>query len=507
MTSIDPADFQTSPGLRRLTRAEYVSSVLDLFGAAVSRDDLPKELIIAGHSQIAGAQKTGYDDVNAFADIGDQVAVVAGPKLAMQLTCAAGDAACLRKWASDLLLRVFRAPPAAPLLDRYVAILSSADAGDNLSERVTTFVSAALSSPQFLYKKEIGTAAVAGDATSRTLDGYEIATRLAYLAWQAGPDAALLAAAASGGLAQPATRAAQLDRLLADPRAARGSRTFVGDWMGLFENNLSKKAPEILAGTGSDFPTAAARAFDLLVDDVLAAPGAKLTDLLKVDYAYANAPIAKVLGSTSTPADFQKITVDPKQHLGVLTQPMVIGAHSKESGASPFPIGKFIYENVLCDTVPPPPASFPPVMDSATSDLTLRQQLEAKTANEPCHTCHSRIGPPGFSFLPYDPVGRYKATDAKGRPFDTTGALLLAGGATVPFDGAADLSSKLATQPAVQKCLARRYFRWTYGRFEGPTDTAPMTALETATVGSGTAVADLLHQLVSAPGFAQVRVR
>jgi hypothetical protein len=35
------AQFATSPGLRRLTRAEYVNSIADLLGMPVSPEDLP----------------------------------------------------------------------------------------------------------------------------------------------------------------------------------------------------------------------------------------------------------------------------------------------------------------------------------------------------------------------------------------------------------------------------------------------------------------------------------
>jgi hypothetical protein len=278
--------------------------------------------------------------------------VAGAAKLSADVKCT--DAPCFRTWATGFLLQAFRTPVSGALLDRYAAMLTSNDAGANLTERLTTFLSAALSSPHFLYRKELGTAAVGGDATLRSLDAYEIASRLSYTLWQGPPDAELLAAAGKGDLLQPAARLAQMERLLKDSRARLGLRAFVADWMGLFENHLSKKLPEILAGTGTDFPDVAHRAFDMLVDDVLASgAGTRFADLLQVEHAFANASMAKVLGTSGGGADLQRVTPPANERRGILMQPVVIGAHSKESGASPFPMGKFIFENVLCEVIPP----------------------------------------------------------------------------------------------------------------------------------------------------------
>lgn len=504
-TSQAPSDYTKSSEIRRLTRAEYTNTVFDLLGVDVSADDRPKELVIQGYSEIAGAQKVGYEDSNAFLNLGDKVASATATKLDADMKCA--DKACQRTWAAGFLLRAFREPPSDALVDRYAAILSATGAGSSQVERVTAFVTAVLNSPHFLYRKELGASAVSGDTTVRAMNPYHVASRLSYAVWQSMPDAQLFAAADKKTLLDPATRKTELTRMLLDPRARKGLRAFVADWMGLFDNNLGKKAPAVLMGTSADLPAVASKALDLLVDDVLTnAASPKFSELLKTDQAFANETLGALLGVPVTGAELKKVSLPAKDRLGILTHPMVIGAHSKESGASPFPIGKFVYENVLCEMIPPPPATFPTVEDSA-SGQTLRQKLETMTAREPCLSCHKRIGPPGFSFLPFDPVGRFKNTDAKGQPFDTTGSLLFADDALMPFTSAADLGSKLASRPEAQRCIARRIFRWTFGRFESEEDAAAVAALEKAAVDSSSGVAQTLEQMVSAPSFTHVRVR
>ena len=501
-----PVDVTASSELRRLTRAEYTNTVYDLLGVDLSADDRPKELVIQGHSEIAAGQKIGYEDSSQYLNLGDKVASSAAAKIDADMKCA--DAACYKSWATGFLLRAFREPPAAALLDRYTAILSSTAAGATQVERVTAFLNALLVSPHFLYRKELGTTAVSGDATAKNMNAYHVASRLSYLVWQSMPDATLFAAAEKKTLLDPTVRKTELERMLKDKRAQKGLRAFVADWMGLFDNNLGKKATAVLTGTPSDLPQQAARAFDMLVDEVLTTgANPRFSDLLKTDQVFANAALSSVLGVTATGTDLQKVQLPSKDRLGILTNPLVIAAHTKESGASPFPIGKFVYENLLCEQIPSPPASVPKVEEEAALATTLRQKLESITKDQPCASCHERIGPPGFAFLPFDPVGRFKNSDAKGRPYDTAGSLLFEGSAPMPFSSAADLSTKLAARPEIQKCISRRMFRWAYGRFEADIDEAGLKTIENTAVTSGTGVAETLQKIVSAPIFGQVRVR
>jgi hypothetical protein len=146
------------------------------------------------------------------------------------------------------------------------------------------------------------------------------------------------------------------------------------------------------------------------------------------------------------------------------------------------------------------------VEDAPGSTTTLRQRLEAMTAVQPCKSCHDRIGPPGFAFLPFDPVGRFNRNDASGKPFDTTGTLLVKG-TPVPFTSASDMAAKLAADPASSRCVSRRLFRWAFGRFESAKDKSALAALEAEGASSEAGVTELLRHVVGSTGFAQVRLR
>ena len=497
----DPGEFSTGPGLRRLTRTEYAYTVEDLLGWKPERSAIPAELIVQSHSFIAGAQKVGYDDNEKYYNLADQAATFAAPRLMGGLNCQ--TPACYTDYTRAFLLKAFRAPPEDALVATYAGILQDAKAGDTATERLETFLTTTLTSPHFLYRKELGTAQ---SGRSRTLDNYEVASRLSYLVWQSAPDAALFESAAAGKLLTPAGRLAELQRMLKDGKANRGLRSFSSDWMALFYNAIPKKDPAVLKDTDANLATSAERGFGLLVDEVLGGAGATFSDLLTADHVMADAALAKVLGLKHSGTDFMRLPLDTTSHRGALTHPLVISAHSKEGGASPFPIGKFIYENVLCEVIPPPAMVFPKIED-VPEGLSLRQRLENMTKDAPCSSCHVRIGPPGFAFLPFDPIARFSRNDLSGKPFDTTGTLLLPDETKMPFDGAADMASKLAAQPSVQSCIATRLFRFAQGRFESDADKTDLKAATDSAKRTATDVAQLLTALVGGKTFSEVLVK
>ncbi len=494
--------FTTSPQVRRLTVSEYRSTVEDLFGVPMPTLLLPREQTVKGHGTIAGAQQVGYADVNALLGAAERVAEVAAPVLEGELgPCAASP--CRTQWLGGFLERAFRGSVDAVTLERYSLVLESPEAGETQRERLQTLAVAVLSSPEFLYRKEIG---VEVRGLRRTLSDEELAARLSYLLWQSGPDATLTAAAREGRLQDPQVRREQLERMMADERFRRGVRALVRDWLDLTDNRIALKSAATLAGTPDTLPAIAEASLDRLIDEVAAPRGGRLADLLTTRTAFADETLAPLFGITATGSSLQRVTLTGPR-AGILMQPLVLSAHTKEAGVSPFPIGKFLLQNVTCEEVGSPPASFPTVDEPAGGGQTLRQTLEARTNVSPCVSCHVRIGPPGFAFLPFDPLGRYRATDGAGRAFDTSGSFTFQkSGELVSFADAAELSTRLSASSDVHRCLARRSFRFAYGRFEGRADADAIELLETIATEGQTDLGALLEQLVTSDSFTQVIV-
>lgn len=492
-------NIRSSDGLRPLTRREYVESVDQLLGVRPELAAAPLETLVAGHSKIARGQEIVRGEIEKYYELGALAAEAAVAKL----TCNPVTEACAKAFAQPFLKKAFRGELSDELETAYVAMLSNTEAGDTVRDRLVTLISAALNSPLFLYRKEVGQGAVS--AGTRALEPMEVAARMAYLVWEAPPDDELIAAAAAGKLADAQERASQLERMLAAPRARSGLRSFVGDWMGLIdpESRITLKNPEVLKGTPPDLESRALASLDATVDRVLDGGAGSFLAVLDTDAYLADDTITTLLGAQAGSKELALLRLDTASRRGILLHPAVLAAHTTEGGASPFPIGKFIYQNMLCGVLGNIP-EIPPLDESELGDKTLRQRLEEVTSPPPCQTCHAKIGPPGFAFLSYDVLGRHRPNDAKGAPLDTAGTLALET-APISFENAAELSGALAKHPQAARCVARRLFRWTFGHFEAAGDEALLEKLGTQAAKDGAGVAPLLTALVRSDEFTRVR--
>ena len=488
--------FLSAPGIRRLTKLEYAESVGALTGLSPAQILPPAELVVEGHSRIAGAQKIGYDDVDRFLSLGDGLAQAAAATLAKEASCAQ-DIACQKAWAKDFLDLAFRHPVPPGVATGYEAMFEDAEA--SFEQKLVSFLGAVFSSPLFLYRVEAGQE----HAGVHLLSDHEIATRLSFLVWGRGPDRELLKAATAQELRTPQGRLRELRRLWASPQARVGVRAFVADWMAATEANVASKDASVLQGTPQTLNTQIKESFDRSVDHVIFEGSGRLADLIDSAEFVADADVAALLGrQVKREQGWIPVSLPREERLGLLTHPMTLAAHTKESGTSPFPMGAFVYENILCEITPPPPPMQALDEEALTEGSTLRQALEAITQAPVCANCHVRIGPSGFTFLPFDPIGRYDANDSKGRPYDTAGVIPI-GADMLEFAGVSGMAQGLADHPATSKCVARRLFRWTFGRFETLGDEAFLLEMESLAVAGRAQMLPLLEELVASPLFAQ----
>lgn len=228
------------PGpLLRLSRDEHARGLEQLFGeAAVSAIDsalsgIPEDRAEEGVSPFARTdQRLSGEHVRGWYRAADAMATAVANQAELRTSvvgdCAASavDDACLRTFAERLLLRAQRHPPSADELD---SVLSSA-ADFTGFDRVHAVVFVTLMSPDFLYRFE-NRGELEDDHIALT--DHELASRLAFHFWGEPPDEALLAAADSGELSTNDGYIAQVDRLVADPRAAREQVRFFDEWLHL----------------------------------------------------------------------------------------------------------------------------------------------------------------------------------------------------------------------------------------------------------------------------------
>lgn len=241
-------------------------------------------------------------------------------------------------------------------------------------------VQAMLLSPNFLYQLE--TQAAAPPAQPAPPSPYEIATRLSMLLWKAGPDVAQLDAAAAGKMAFSADIAAQVGPMLADPRARRGVRAFVDDWLGVYVVPNRTLVGGLTTTVLADMRSETLRFVERLAIDDKA-------DLMQVflDKKTELSPeLAKLYGLTPTgtaPTAVYNLGSNPNR-IGVLTQPAVLGVRAGPAAASIAQRGHWILNTILCRDIAPPTqaaldlgakvqASLPPPPRSEISSRSTRR--------------------------------------------------------------------------------------------------------------------------------------
>ena len=359
-------------------------------------------------------------------------------------------------------------------------------------------ITAMLQSPKFLYHVEAG-----GETpgSSYSVDSYALASRLSYFLWDTMPDATLFRAAADGVLGDQNERERQVDRMLAAPRAREAFGRLHRQWLRVDQLDLLTK-------DGASFPSftpTLALAMKNEVSDfanhVIFEGDRRLETLFTASYTVTSDPeLLAFYGSTTTAADGTH-PLDPSQRAGLLTRAAPMAALASSLEASPIKRGVFVRKNVLCQALPPPPqAVTPPAVDRNAST---RQRFAQHAANPACAGCHQLIDPVGFGFEHYDAIGAYQTTQA-GLPIDATGELT-SSDVDGTFDGAVELSTKLARSQEVSDCVASQWFRFALDRTPTDQDECSVQQLRAALSASGGDLRELIRAIVASDAFRLAR--
>src|SRR5205085_5789587 len=100
----------------------------------------------------------------------------------------------------------------------------------SFDEGLVVGIQALLVSPDFLYRLERNRPSPRS-LYAQAITQYELATRLSYFLWASMPDETLRRAAGAGTLRDPRVLAAQVRRMLHDPKADALAEQFGGQWL------------------------------------------------------------------------------------------------------------------------------------------------------------------------------------------------------------------------------------------------------------------------------------
>jgi cytochrome c553 len=306
--------------------------------------------------------------------------------------------------------RAFRGrQPTEEYLDRLVAIFEKhRSAGKSFRDAVREPIAIVLSSPHFLYLSE-----PLDEQAKRRLDDLELATRLSYFLWSAPPDDALLDAARAGDLQKPEGRDAQVDRMLADPRAQEFVEAFTHQWLGLeridfFQFN-DKLYPRYDLATKALSRQEIFETISLLIRDDLS-----LKNLLASDFVVVNGALASYYGLEGVHGDEFRVVKLPagSPRGGLLGMAAVHAMGSNGEHTSPVERGAWVLRKLLHDPPPPAPPNVPQLTRLDGELLTTRDRLRMHQEEPQCASCHRRIDAIGFGLENFDAVGIWRTTDS-----------------------------------------------------------------------------------------------
>ncbi len=375
---------------------------------------------------------------------------------------ASDEERCAASILSALARRAYRRPVTATDVDPLLATYRDRrTAGADFEAGVQAGVAAVLVNPHFLFRVERDPEGLApGDAYE--IDGLELASRLSFFLWSSIPDDELLALAVRGELGEPDVLAAQVGRMVADPRAAALVDNFFGQW--LYLRNLARLQPD--AELYPVFDDKLRDAFRRETGLFLASQvreDASVVDLLSAPYTYLNEHLARFYGVPGVyGSHFRRVALADGRRAGLLGHGSILTATSYANRTSPVLRGKFVLESILGAPPPPPPPDVPALEEdgSAGQPQSTRARLEQHRRNPACATCHAKIDPLGFALENFDPIGRWRETD-NGVPVDASGTT--ADGTT--FDGPVELrQALLARQDLFIATVTRKLLTYALGR-------------------------------------------
>lgn len=379
-----------------------------------------------------------------------------------------------------------------------------------------------LMAPELLYFVEHGDPD-SSDVDPAPLLAYELASRLSFHFWQTIPDEQLLAAARDGTLATADGYAAQVDRLVGDPRTRDSIATFFAEWLknGSLAELDSRVGTPVFDAFAGDFvpgPDLRERMFQEVTDMglyyALDTPGT-FEELFGSRLSFARTDdLAQLYGVSAWDGQGPPPSFADDERIGLLARAALVATGS--ANTRPIMKGVFIRKGLLCQDIPPPPpdaAANPPELSDAMTTREVVEQLTEQEGSQ-CAGCHATlINALGFATENFDALGRLRTTQVLydpdtaevvgEQPVDTTSIPRIDGDDETVSTGVGDLTTLMLDSGVPQACFVRQYHRFTFGRSEDVEADGCALAAMHQLVQDGQPIAAVLREVAMSDAFRQ----
>lgn len=409
-----------------------------------------------------------------------------------------------------LATRAFRRAITDADVEPYLALTESAlDARKPFEDALRAGIKGVLCSPDFLFFKE----------SPAALDSFALASRLSYFLWSSPPDDALVRAALNGEIRKPAVLRAEVERMLNDPKAARFTENFTGQWLGL--RNIEFTTPDKKLYPEHDDPLqdAMLRETRLFFDELLK-QDLSVANFVDSDFTMLNERLARHYGIGGVVGQqFRRVALKPEDHRGgVLTQAAILKITANGTNTSPVIRGNWVLKNIIGRPVKPPPPNVPAIEPDIRGAKTIREQIAKHRELESCAVCHDRMDPLGLALENYDVIGGWRTnyrsvgqgqsvkTEVDGRRVQYKIGPAVDPSGVLP-DGRAfpdlDALKKLLLQdkPQIARCVAEKLLTYATGAGITFADRPTVEAIVQQAAKKDYGLRTLVHAVVESPAF------
>lgn len=402
---------------------------------------------------------------------------------------------------SGFATRAYRRPVTTEELDRLVTVFKyGSKSADSYEMGIQLACQAVLCNPNFLFRVELDGAST---SASRSLNGYEVASRLSYFLWSSMPDDTLFAFAKSGEILKSEVMAEQVKRMLQDPRSDALVENFATQWLQLRKLNNFEPDVKQYPAFNNDLREAMLTETRMYFTEVMRG-NKPITEFLDSKYTYVNEPLAKLYGIAGVSGkDFKRVSTEGTGRGGVITQASVLAITSNPTRTSPTKRGRWILEQILGTPPPPPPPGVPDLADKhITEKMSVRQKLEEHRKNPTCAACHREMDALGFGFENFDPIGKFRSADGAA-PIDASADL--PGGRK--FTGATQLKTILmADKQLFARSFVEKLMTYATGRGVDVQDRCFVDAVVKETAAGNFKFGDIVAKVVASDPFKKRKV-
>lgn len=413
------------------------------------------------------------------------------------------DMGYAREIFSRFLPRAWRRPVGESELDTILNLVQSEmENGGSFIDGIQLGLTAALTSPNFLYLVEPGIS-----EKPRSLNDYELASRLSYFLWSSMPDDELFKLAKNGKLGRPSQLSAQVDRMFKDPRISRFVEGFGRQWLKTDTINAFMPDQYLYRSYDENLSQAVeAEPIEFLRTVVLNDLSA--LNFIDSEFVVVNRRLAQHYKIDGVDDErFQKVELpDGSFRGGLLAMAGVHQAGSDGVRTKPVARAAYVLEVLFNDPPDPPPPNAGEIEPNIRGEkLTVRQRLLQHQQIKSCAACHSALDPYGLAMENFNVIGDWRESqDGENFRGDRRPKIVIEG--KLPngksFSSFAEFRTLLFQQKdRFRRALAEKLLVYALGRPVEPTDDPLLTQAVQSMATGGDTFKSLIKSIVTSRIF------